>query len=133
MITNIRLARESDLIKLREIHEKYYKNEFPFPFDSGSKRVLLNRFIVEDSSGNIITSGALELLSEVVAVTDKSFDTKVKREALYKLFHALLYDAEKFSFDQIHCTVIDDPNWERHLTDIGWKKCKGNFLFHKVS
>lgn len=130
---NIRLARRGDLSKLEQIYQEYYKDEFPFPFASNEKRRILDKFVVEDDDENIITCGALELLSEVVAITDKSFDARIRREALYKLFQALLFNADKFSFDQIHCTVINDPNWERHLIDIGWKNCKGNFLFHKVS
>ena len=128
---NIRTSQQEDWAILDRIHSKYYDNEFSSPFRD-EKRKIISNFVVEDDDKKIITWGGLELLSEVVAVTDKSFDPKIRREALYKIFQALLFAAEIHKFDQIHCTIIDDPNWERHLTKVGWNKCKGNFLFHKV-
>lgn len=124
---NIRLLEAGDIEKIEQIHKKFYDGEFVLPFN----RKLLNKYIVESDDGKIITFGALELNAEVIAITDKDIDIKDRREALYKLYQAMLFEASHFKFDLIQCSVTD-PYWERHLKKIGFVESKGKLLVHKV-
>ena len=124
----IRCYHPNDFNEVAQIHEKYYAEEFSLPnfFD----RFLCSFTIVED--GEIISAGGVRAIAESVIVTDKSKNIKVRRKALYDMLDAQMFVTKKYGYDQLHASIINDPQWQRHLIKVGFKPIKGNMLVLEV-
>ncbi len=120
----IRAIQESDFNQLKEIHSLFYKNEFSFPDFTTN---YLCSFVVVDESNHIIVGCGMKMILESIALTDKRFSARVRRNALYEILNASGYMANKNGFDQIHCFIQDD-NWNLQLQKAGFKATKGNGL-----
>lgn len=127
MIRNLKLE---DIKQIREIHERYYKNEFDFPnfFDK-----FLSVFVVSDDNdpSKIIAAGGIRTIAEAVIITDKSSPICDRRDALYHMLAAFLCNSGLNGYDSIHA-FIQDPKWEQHLKRVGFKPTNGNSLILKV-
>lgn len=121
---NIRLLKLEDEQELREIHAKYYSEEFTF--DDFTRGFLIS-FAVEDESGRIISAGGLRPLVEAVIMTDKSHSVRDRREALYNMLAAFVLAGMERKIDSIHA-FIQDEDWLNHLKQIGFKETKGKSL-----
>jgi hypothetical protein len=120
----LRELRMEDVMKLKEIHKKFYEHEFEFPdFFNG----FLCAFACVDDEENIITAGGVRTIVESVLVTDKSFSTRKRRNALYSILGASDYVARRMEYDQLHCFVQDDK-WMKCLNKIGFVPTKGRSL-----
>lgn len=123
MILNARLARPSDLDKLKEIHFKHYKT-FQFP----RLEHFLNQYVIEDVNGEFITFGGLEVILEATCLTDLDKSVELRGAALRKLLVYLKMDADFKGFDQIH-SFTTDPTWTERLRKEGFNDCKGTALY----
>lgn len=123
----LRAMKEEDLERLERIHNKYYKNEFPFP-DFTSH--FLNAFIVENE-GLIVTAGGLRVITEAVAVTNKELNINERAEGLGKLLSALAYTAHRDGFNEIHA-FVQEERWKQVLLNRQFKKTKGEALVFSV-
>lgn len=120
----IRALQQDDLEKLKEIHEKYYKNEFDY-IDFYDK-FLCAFVVVEDN--HIIIAGGLRTILESVIITDKNASTRRKREALIEMLLASKHFAEKYDYHELHA-FVQDPDWEKHLIKkVGFVPTKGHSL-----
>ena len=123
----VKVFKPSDIEQAREIHEKFYKDEFSFPD-------FYNKFIVAfniSDGDTIISCGGIRTILESVIITNKDLDPKTRREALYKMLEASSYVANRRDFTQIHA-FIQDAKWERHLKRIGFKEIKGTGLVLEI-
>ena len=121
---NIRLAKEYDLEKIKELHNKFFKDQFEFP-DFGK---FFNTFIVEDNKKEIITFGGNKLIAEAIAITNLDYNIEDRYEALEKLLSALSLQVAEKGYDQLHCFVQGNESWLRRLKKHGFKSTKGNAL-----
>jgi len=121
---NIRLAKEYDLEKIKNLHERFFKDQFEFPDFSK----FFNTFIVEDSKKEIITFGGNKLIVEAVAITNMNYNLQDRYEALEKLLTALSLQVAVEGYDQLHCFVQGNESWLRRLKKHGFKSTKGNAL-----
>lgn len=119
----VREYRPSDLDNLKEIHSKYFKDEFVLPNFLSN---YLCAVTVEDNQG-LITVGGIRNIAEVVAVTNKTKTVRIRREALLALLQALGYVARQFNHNQIHA-FIQDPIWKQQLIRTGFNPTKGDAL-----
>ncbi len=119
----IRALEQADLPKIREIHEKFYKEEFSLP---NFLDKYLSVFVVEDET-DIITIGGIRPIIESVALTNKEASARKRREALIKLLQASEWTCKQYGFSEIHA-FIQDPNWCEQLKKHGFKLAKGNML-----
>jgi hypothetical protein len=122
----IRLMNEDDVDKLREIHEKYYKESFSFPIDN---RILLDKYVVVDDNGEIIIFGTLQIQAELIAISDLSRSIKERLEAYHKMFQAILFTAGKNNLT-IQASA-NNEDWERHLKKVGFKDPVDKILIYK--
>lgn len=121
----IREFRSSDLAALRQIHESFYKNEFEFPdWVNG----FIAAFIVADDNDKPITAGGIRPILEAIAITDKSFSSRVRRAALNQILSASSYVAKNCNHNQLHA-FIQANGWECQLLKHGFKPCKGKALY----
>ncbi len=123
---NVRAMVPEDIPRLREIHSRYFKNDFEFPdFVNG----YLCAFVVEEN-GEIITASGVRTLAENVLITNKSGDFSIaeRREALLKILDVSQYICQRYGYNQLHAFVINDENWTRHLNDYGFHPTKGKAL-----
>lgn len=125
---NIRALIESDIDKLRLIHEKYYAHEFNFP--SFTDKFICG-FTVTDDTDNIITAGGIRTIIEMVLITDKDKPVRVRREAVYNALNATKYLADQSGYNQIHI-FVQGEDWERHLKKVGFNTCKGSALYLNI-
>ncbi len=121
---NIRAMLPEDLPKLYEIHQEFYKEEFPFPDFS---RNFLCCFVVIDDNGDIISAGGIKPIVESIVITDKRQSVRNRREALYDILSASSYLSQKQGFFQIHA-FIQEEGWENQLRKIGFEDTKGKAL-----
>lgn len=125
---NIRLMRDSDLAIIKDLHDEYYKDSFPFPFNE--RRQFLDKVIIEDDYNGIILMGTAELGLELVAISNLSLDIKLRREAYYKLMQTIINGASK-NFDTISCSV-DDKDWERHIKKFGFIEPRHKIFIKRI-
>lgn len=123
----VRSIESWDYKEVKEIHEKYYKEEFEFP---GFLNNYLMGIVVEDDS-RIIVCGGIRTIVEAVAVTNKDIRVEKRREALYNLLNASTYYTRKKGYNQLHA-FIQDPKWERHLIKAGFHPTKGHSLVMEI-
>ena len=123
----VRPIMQDDYTQLKELHEKFYKDEFTLP--DFINNYLLG-FLVE-KDGNIITIGGIRTIAEVILVTDKSQSVRVRRDSLLEALRVAILTAGINKYDQIH-TFIQDPKWKNHLEKIGFHETKGTALVLEI-
>lgn len=112
----IRAFASSDLEKLKEIWEKFYKNEFEFPQFHDN---YITVFIVTDDDDNIITGGGLRYTVEATFLTDKDASVRDRRAALYNILESCEYITQKSGFHKLH-VITDEEGWKKHLMKVGF-------------
>jgi len=128
MIVRNYLPKDADAV--REIHERYYKDEFT---DSVLELPhYIHRFLIENSKGKIITAGGVRLMAEAVAITDKAFSPRERREALLLFLETSKWMTGRQGYEHLHAFVMDDGNWEAILNKYGFTPCKGKPLYLQV-
>lgn len=123
----IRLLKYEDYEQIRQIHEKYYQNEFSL---NDFYKAFIDAFVIEED-GKIILAGGVRCIAESIAITNKDFSIRKRRKALMEFFEISLHVTEKHKFDQLHCFVQDD-SWEGHLKEYGFRNCVGKALVIEV-
>jgi hypothetical protein len=124
----IREIRESDLDKIKEIHERYYKREFSLP---DFKSHFLCSYVVEDDKDEIVSVGAIRTITEVIALTDKSKSARKRIEALSHIHNASVYFARCNNYNELHA-FIQDCSWEQILKKVNFKDTKGHALILEI-
>ncbi len=120
----IRAMTPDDIQPLREIHQRYFKNDFPFP---DFTEHFLNAFVVLEND-EIITAGGVKTILESVVISNKDMSPVIRRDALQRLLLASMFTAGSFGYDQIHAFVTDDK-WRRRLIKSGFQPTAGQSLF----
>lgn len=122
MPSQVRCIKKEDLDQLREIHSKYYADQFNFPdfFD------YLCAFVIEDEHG-IVTAGGVRDIPEVIALTDKTRDPKDRVDALYQLLDASIYTARKLDYEQLY-VFSQDPRYANRIRRSGFRPHRGQAL-----
>lgn len=124
----IRIAKEHDLPRIKSIHEKFFMNDFVFPrFDK-----FVSPLYLIEKDGEIITVGGTRTILEAIAITNMERSPLERYDALAKLFSAISLNSESIGYDQVHCFVKGDPNWERALKDHGFRDVNGKALVAEV-
>lgn len=122
----VRLMTEEDKIQLRKIHDEFYSKEFPFShFDN-----FLSAFVIEDN-GKVVVGGGIKPIAESIILTDKSFNIKEKREALYNMLQCQLFAATRLKYQHLHA-FVQDESWQHCLEKIGFHSPKGKCLILEV-
>jgi len=75
-----------------------------------------------DITNKIIAVGGIRPITEAVLLTDRSFSTRDKMEALLKIFEGIKYSANKLGYNQIHAFSYE-PEYIRHLKNRMGFKC----------
>jgi hypothetical protein len=125
---NLRAMNESDLIALKEIHAKYYADEFKFP---DFYHHCLGAFVVEEDN-HIITGGCLKLTTEAILLTNRDSAAKNRVKALISVLELNKFLAGKAGFDQIHAFIKVDPAWRKLMFKYQFQVCKGESLVLNV-
>lgn len=120
----IRAIEEKDLEQLKNIHASYYKDEFTF---EDFVRSSLFNLLCEDDDGAIITAANIRTLLEIVMLTDKHKSSRIRREALLRIFHASLVVAGKTNHNSLHA-FVQDENWYNKLKRYGFRDSVGKSL-----
>ena len=124
MIT--RAIEPSDVTKLVDIHELYYKHEFEFP--NGN---FLNEFVVVDNDNNVISGGGVRTIAESVILTNKSLSPRIRREALLEVLRVSSLICKNHGYDQLHA-FVKDPSWECALEKYGFSLCKNKAYYRNI-
>jgi hypothetical protein len=116
---------ESDLEKLKTLHELYYKEQFNFP---DFRRTFLTTFKILDSEENIVTAGGVKLFPEMILITDKNADARKRYDALMLALGISQLSAHSYGSDTLHASSRNDENWEKILIKIGFQFSRDNNL-----
>lgn len=120
----IRALHTDDIDQLREIHAKYFYNEFEFPDFLNN---FLCAFVVVNSEGSIISGGGVRAIAESIVITNKDFPVEERRTALYQILDVSEWLTRKADFNQLHA-FVQDEQWQRHLEKVGFHPTKGRAL-----
>jgi hypothetical protein len=125
----IRNPEAQDLKVIQEIHDKFYKQEFPLS-DLVSGGNWLGRYIICNNDNELVVAGGVRSIAEVVAITDKTKSIKDRRKALLELLLVCEF-ISKEKYNQLHAS-IQDSVWEEHLLKYGFNPCAGKMLFLNI-
>lgn len=123
----IRQFKSEDINQIKEIHEKFYKDEFSL-IDFCQR--FLNFFVIEEDE-QIICAGGVRAIAESVIITNKDFSPKIRRASLYQMLDAQMFTCGKDGYKHLHA-FIQDETWKEHLKKVGFQDCKGNALYIEV-
>jgi hypothetical protein len=119
----IRLPQKDDLDKIIEIHQKFYKNEFDL--DDFLRKA--HSSVIVELNGEIINVAAVKPILEVVTMTNKDIDVKLRKESLENVFQWAILTGGRLQYNQLH-VFIQDQAWERHLIKAGFRPTVGRSL-----
>lgn len=124
----LRELRVEDIPELKTIHAEHHR-EFAFPdfFDN-----FLCAYIVTTDDGTPITAGGVRSICEVVAVTNKSIPIAKRQPALYKILDFSKHITSRYGYDELHAISIDNPKWEKHLRNHGFRDSRGKWLVNTI-
>lgn len=109
--------RLGDMVKIRSLHESYYKNEFEFP-----NRDEMNEIkIVRNERNEILGCGIIRPINEVIMILDKSKSRKTKINVLKHLL-------SETPQSQIHAFVQDDSFASILQNHFDFRPTKGQAL-----
>jgi hypothetical protein len=117
----IRAFEANDEAELRKIHQKFFANQFSFfEFCRG----YFCRFTVLDSDNQIIVSGGVRPIVEMVAISNLDLPVKDRRAGYLELLSACKSIAAQTGARGLHAFVQDDK-WERVIKRFGFRETKG--------
>ena len=122
----IRGFSNRDFNQLVQIHKDQYESEFSL--DEFSTNNYLGHFsVVDESSNQLISTGGVRLIPEIVIVTDKSLPVRVRREALIKMLQASGYMVGHEGHKQLHA-FVQDQVWLEQLLKRGFRHTAGQSI-----
>lgn len=124
---NIRSFIPEDSNRLKEIHEKYYKDEFKLE-DFLTCNTAMS---ILDDNKDIITTVGFRHFVEIIGITNKDKSPRLRREALLEALRALKFAIGQQNHTQLHAFVQDEI-WLNQLKRVGFKSCKGSALFLEI-
>lgn len=124
MELKIRPLSTNDIEKIREIHSKYYQDEFEFPDFFNN---FLCAFAVTTDTDSIISVGGVRSIAESLVITDKDYNVKTRRAALFRVLDASEFIARDAKYNELHA-FVQDEDWYNHLRKIGFLPTKGKPL-----
>lgn len=126
-MTSIRSFHPRDVEKLREIHEKHFKEEFDFPdFLKG----FYCAYTIE-VEGQVVVTGGVRPIAEAIVITDMDAPKRHRVEALHKMLEASMFTCGVHCHDQLHAFVQDDT-WLRQLETVHFRPTKGKSLVFDI-
>lgn len=108
--------RDTDLEKLREIHEKFYQEEFNFPDFSKN---WLSTFKIINGNNELITAGGIKLFPELVLLTDQNASASNRAFGLNAALQIATLVAN--NHDGVFCSVKKDSKWHEQLRSVGFR------------
>lgn len=123
------LQKDDEVIpQLRDIHDKYFKDQFSFgDFVSG----YFSRIIAINDSNQVVAFAGVRPIAEMVAISDLSLPVRERREAYINLLQASMQVARMQGFDGLHA-FIQDERWEKVVRKFGFRDTKGKALCIEV-
>lgn len=101
-----------DLDKLKELHERYHKEDFSPPEFFGPS--VLNAFTIRDSEGDILVGASVTKIAEISLVLNRDKNKFRLSKALLETLNIALYTCEMNQIDWLHA-FIKDKDYERQL------------------
>lgn len=120
----IRPIELQDMDDINKIHKEQYEHEFELP---DFNKHFISTFLVTTDAGDIVSAGGLKTILESVLITDKTFSTRVRRDALMHILQGSLYMAKRASHNELHC-YVQDENWIKILNKVGFHPTRGQSL-----
>lgn len=114
--------------KLKEIHEKHYKDEFSFP-DFNNK--YFDVWGIYSDNNQLVCTGGIRSIAESVIITDLSLPRSTRIKALKLMHEVTTTVAQQHGYSEFH-VFIQDENYERQLIKSGFVPTKGKCLVYKV-
>ena len=120
----IRELRESDVEKIRQIHARYYEDEFDFPDFFNN---FICSFLVTNDNNDIVCAGGVRNIAESIVITNKGLSVRTRVNALSQALNASKFIAKKSNQVELHA-FVKDPTWHEHLLKVGFSPVKGTTL-----
>lgn len=119
-----RAMNENDVMFLRDIHRRYYANEFSFP---NFLKNWVGCFVITDDEDRILIGGGVKPLAESVIITNKDMNVRLLGRALIETAKVSEYLCENAKIEQLHA-FVQDAQYKSHLLRHGFEPTKGDSL-----
>lgn len=124
MIT--RPLQNTDIERVREIHEKYYREEFHFP---DFAKNFLTTFKISKSNGEIITAGGIKLFPELIAITEQEHSASIRAFALQSAMQ--IATLVSYSYGELFCSALENSKWNEQVKSVGFQNSMDhNLVLH---
>ena len=119
----IRRVTIQDIDRIKEIHAKFYEDEFTF--EDFAYRLIDAWVAVDDT--DIITIGGLRPIAEAVMLTNKDYTKRSKHKIMLDMLGVMKAISHRAGFNGMHAFIQDDT-WKKRLLKEGFRKTKGDCL-----
>lgn len=120
---DLRIFTDQDLGIAKEIHEKFYQDEFSFQeFLQG----LQSAFVISDNS-QVVTIAGIRPIAEIVMLTNLDTSIRQKQDALTRALGRLLIDTGRLGYTGAHA-FTQDKLWEAVIRRHGFRDTTGKCL-----
>ena len=120
----IRPITKNNYSQLKQIHERFYKDEFEFP---DFLTHFINAFLICNKDDEVVSVVGIRNILECVVLTDKSKSSRDKYATLIEGLDAIKVVTSMQGFNEVHA-FVQDEHWLRVLNRFGFKSCKGQAL-----
>ena len=121
---NIRNLSYEDLEQLKQIHKRYFRDEFIF--EDFLSHMLKGCCVVDDKN-QIITAANIRPIAEIVMLTNKAFTVRQRKEALELILIEMKQNSKLYNFTQSHA-FVQDEGWTMIMKKYGFRNCAGTAL-----
>ena len=118
----------SSINELRELHKKYFADQFDFP---EFVKHFIYLFEVRDQHDQLITGGGIKLVPELVVITDMEQSVTDRNIALKTALNFSSYALRKEGFHELHA-FVQGQKWTERLLKTGFRPTRGTLLVWEI-
>lgn len=122
----IRPVVPNDIIVAKELHEKFYQEQFAFP---DFRKEFLMSFTSINKEGQLVSLAGVRQILEFVAITDQTKPVRERHTAVYDILAAAMFTAGINNYHQLHA-FVQDPHWAEVMKKRGFTPIKGEGLVY---
>lgn len=116
LVLKIRSLRHDDVKEIQKLHDKYYSQfEFPKFFN----KVIINAFVIEDETSEVVMAGAVERTAEIVLVTNKEKSRIKIGKALVEAQRCSAFTCAVNNIRDMYA-FVDNDEYANHLKQHGF-------------
>lgn len=121
----IRALTEPDIVKLNDLHDKYFGDQFD---KTDFTKNFLSSFVITDDYDRLVMGGGVRPIAETILVTDKEANPHLLGDALLEALRFSRYTCNQTGVEFLHA-FVKDKVYARHLMKHGFSpRCQALYM-----